>query len=126
MADSALIQARATALDATLAADSRLSLFTTMAITTHTKAAFSAVYIDAMACWVLHRLIMAQREAGGVVGPAGPIQSQRTGDISVSYQGVGMSGVPGEDYVQTSWGRMYLVYRKARPTAHAGVISASD
>lgn len=129
MADSDLIQARATALDATLAADSRLSLFTTMAITAHSKGSFAKadpeqtnVYVDALACWVLHRIAMSLRDAGGAVGPAGPVQSQRTGDISISYQGVSMSGAPGEDYVQTTWGRMYLMYRTSRPRGHAGVI----
>jgi len=122
MADSDLIKARALALDASLAADSRLSLFTTMAITSHTKASFVDVYVDTLACWVLHRLAMALRDPGGAVGPAGPIQSQRTGDISISYQGLSMSGAPGEDYVQTTWGRMYLMYRSSRPRGRAGVI----
>ena len=125
MADASLIQVKVQAMDPVLGADSRLTTFVTMAITAHRKSSWGAVYYDAMAFWTLHRIAMAIREAGGATGIAGPVQSQKTGDVSVSYAASAMMAGAGPldgDLPQTSWGRQYLLWRKSRAAGHAGVI----
>jgi hypothetical protein len=124
-ADSTLIETKIGSMDATLAALPSVDFWIEESITAHNKAAWGNVYHTAMACWVLHHLTMSAREAGGGAGIAGPVQSQRTGDVSVTYlASPGLSGITMNegDLPATTWGRLYLRYRATRAVGHVGVI----
>ncbi len=122
MADADTIITRAQGIDATLAAASSFPFWVDRAIETHYKPNWLGftgvqgydVYFTAMACWALHKSVMAAREVGGKIAPAGPVQSKRTGDVSVTYA---ISATPNavlsvdEDFALTTWGRLYLGYR---------------
>lgn len=124
-ADSTLIESKIGSMDAVLAALPSADFWIGESIAAHRKGAWGNIYHTAMACWVLHHLTMAAREAGGGAGIAGPVQSQRTGDVSVTYlASPGLSGITMNegDLPSTTWGRMYLQYRATRAAGHLGVI----
>lgn len=113
---------------ATFTPGGRLLAFTQAAGRAHDSAAFLGVYYDAMTCWVLHMLTMAEREESTQFGAnvAGPVTSIRTGDESIGFQQSAMSvggGGPSDVFFkETRWGKQYLGYRDTRPSAHLGII----
>ncbi len=118
--DTETIVARAVSMDATLGAASNVTFWAGRAIAAHTKAAWADmsaspydVYYDAMACWTLHRIVMGLRSAAGATAPSGPVQSQRNGDVSVTYaiSGGQSPGIFVGDLTQTTWGLLYLQYQ---------------
>ena len=118
--DTETIVARAASMDAVLGAATNVTFWAGQAIAAHTKAAWAdtsaepySVYYDAMACWTLHRIVMGIRSASGAASPSGPVQSQRNGDVSVTYaiSGGQSPGIFVGDLTQTTWGLLYLQYQ---------------
>jgi len=123
-ADSVLIASKMGSMDATLAALPSATFWIDTAIDSHRKSAWGAAYHVAMAAWALHHLSMGLRESAGAAGIAGPVQSQRTGDVSVTYlASPGLSGLTMNegDLPMTTWGRLYLQYRASRAAGHLGL-----
>lgn len=132
MADADTILTRAQGMDAALGAASNLPFWIDRAIEAHTKANWKGVagadnfgvYYTAMACWALHRVVMASRESAGKSAVAGPVQSKRTGDVSVTYAILPQPSTVlsvDADFLQTSFGRQYLAYRDTLAVGIAGV-----
>lgn len=118
--DTETIVARCVSMDSVLGAASNVTYWAGRAIAAHTKAAWADtssdpydVYLDAMANWTLHKIVMGIRSAGGVTAPSGPIQSKRNGDVSITYaiSGGQSPGIFVGDFTQTTWGLQYLVYQ---------------
>ena len=113
-----------TSMDSTLAALPSAAFWVDTAIDSHRKSVWGTAYHTAMAAWALHHLAMSLREASGSAGIAGPVQSQRTGDVSVTYlASPGISGITTNegDLPLTTWGRLYLQYRSSRAAGHVGL-----
>ena len=121
----AAILALVTALDSALGALDAAEVWAQIAIDSHTQANWGSetTYKNAMAFWTLHNLSVNQTEAGGGAGVAGPLLSERTMDVSVTYAAVGASRLSNDDadYSRTMWGRRYLALRKSRARGHAGL-----
>lgn len=104
----------------------RVLAFIQAAIQAHTAASFLAVYNDAMACWALHWLTLAERAEASAFGSSvsGPVTSIRTGDESIGFQQTSMSaGAPGDlHFMETTWGKRYISYRDSRPDAHMFIV----
>jgi len=118
--DTETIVARAVSMDAVLGAATNVTFWAGRAIAAHTKSVWGdksaepySVYYDAMACWTLHRIVMGIRSAAGTTSPSGPVQSQRNGDVSVTYaiSGGQSPGIFVGDLTQTTWGLLYLQYQ---------------
>lgn len=118
------------------AGDPLLATYAAAAQRRHNEASFTlgatpggnpSIYVDAMSCWVLHWLTLAELEAQGLGGAAGPLTAIRTGDESVAFQQGSVSGggglAPSDlHFLRTSWGQRYLTYRNSRPDAHMTVV----
>lgn len=98
------------------------------AIEYHNAPVFGTNYVAAMGSWVLHWCTILEQEekipGGGAA--AGPINSIRTGDESVSFAAMASAGVSGSSpdnlYSRTTWGQRYLNYRNSRAGVHSFVI----
>lgn len=128
--DAETIVSRMSSNDATLGAASNATFWANRAIVQHTKASWKAsdgtydAYYDAMAWWALHHMIMVAREAAGAVAPAGPIQSRRNGDVSITYAIAAsppITAVDG-DLSRTTYGLLYLAARGTLAVGVAGVV----
>jgi hypothetical protein len=133
VSDAAVITARAQGADEVLAASPKLAYWVARAIESHHKPSWAsgsgaeevyASYYTAMAYWALHKLFVTGLAAGGRSTPAGPIQSKRTGDVSVTYA---IAATPNAvlstdgDYSRSPWGILYLEYRGRLAQGVAGV-----
>lgn len=129
MSDTTDITAIVVGYDAVLGALPSVSFYVGRAIANHSKPQwFDGTgydsYFEGMALWVLHKLTMAARSAGGAVTPSGPVQSKRTQDVSVTYAilptASPVTAVDG-DFSQTTWGNAYLAIRATLATGHTQV-----
>jgi len=100
------------------------TIWITIAEEVHDSTTWGNAYITAMAAWALHRYQKALQgdNADGSLSAAGPIQSQRTGDVSVSWQA--SSGIAGADrwdfdYPSTPQGVLYLTLLRSRSLSHS-------
>jgi hypothetical protein len=120
---AASVQEAMTARAPTLGAGSRALVYANLALEAHTTSVLGTVANDMLACWALHRMMMDDREQAAGNAPLGPIQSQRTMDISVTYAAVSIP-VGGEslDWNLTSFGRQYQSYLKSRAAGKPRII----
>lgn len=102
--------------------DDRRGVAITAALASHDEDEWvtNAVFVDAMACWVIHDLLVGEQADNPTLAHgSGPIQSIRTGDESISFVSPSGQGAADEVYFRaTSYGRRYLMYRNSRPAAH--------
>jgi len=129
VSDTTDITALVTAYDPILAALPSATVYITRAIAMHTKAQWFdgtgyESYIDGLANWALHRIMRGAQSAGGVNPPAGPVQSKRTQDVSITYA-ISPTASPvtpmDGDYGLTPWGIRYLEIRSTLATGHTQV-----
>lgn len=88
---------------------------------------WGAVRIQAVAYLAAHQWTLAQREAAALAsgtygGPAGPVTSQRAGDLAITY-GSPLSSPSGSvdaadmEYTTTTYGLRFLALRDSRPAS---------
>jgi uncharacterized protein DUF4054 len=93
-----------------------------LAALSHDPAAWGAVYEHAMILWAAHGIESSPGAgAGGAAdaGAAGPLVSQRDGDLSRTYAAPSSSSSSGgsadaDDFSRTAHGRKYLALRNSR------------
>lgn len=107
--------------------DSKKETLAAAALRRHSSDAFGAVFEDAMACWVLHFMVLVaeQNKLGGGGLITGPLTSLRSGDESASFlpSGSGMLSAADKLFARTTYGQRYLDYRNSRAAAHAFLTS---
>lgn len=98
-----------------------VTLWLGIAVSRHTASEWGQMYSYALCWWAAHRIATQPDYTGpGAVnaGAAGPLTSQRDGDLSRTYAQPGSSGGVTDgsdaDYQRTSWGRLYLDTRNSR------------
>lgn len=104
--------------------DEKKLALATAALRRHSESAFSDVFEDAMACWVLHFLVLAASakklggNAGGLI--TGPLTSLRSGEESASFLPASAGNLSPADklFLRTTPGQQYLDYRDSRAAAH--------
>lgn len=123
MITAATIQAAMEARAPTLGAGSRALVYAGLALQAHTTSSLGAVADDMLACWALHQMVMDDREQASGNAPVGPIQSQRTMDISITYAAVSLPvGGDASDWNLTSYGRQYQKYLQSRAAGKPRII----